>query len=1670
MIRKFLVLCIIFSIFTGILWAGGGKDNISLTADDPSGFTDVIDTSERKPGTYNFFLEARDRAGNSTIAGPDNIKIDPASDLPSVTIVNPTQNMHVQGNMNIVGLAFDDDAVQKVELAITRGTDSRGEEVLRVTAEGTDFWSYFLDTTNTEIWTDGIYTITAWATDINGLSGISEDFHSRQHRRAIVRFILDRQRPEITVTSHDIGALVSRNIRLRGNVFDGNEITSFSYSVDDRNRFIPVKLSTDRRTGENTFDISLNTRQFENGAKVVWFRAVDGCGTVGTSAHLLFVNNIDPVVKILYPSATETVNGVFSIACYVDHPVGISSITWKAGNVARGSFEMLPGNRWFSTDIDLRGQKLTNIDIEIRAEDVSGNTTTVRQRYRVDQNADLPRITLTEPVAGPIDGTKGLVVKGIAADNDAVDQIFYSLNSGTPVEIPATSGYFQFLIPEIPAGNNTIEVWAKDITGLIGPRTQVRGILVPEPLIQAEVTSFAWGRIRTEAFNNGMVISPVPIINARSQIATGLEPITMHMAFRAAAAPTSATVQIGDRDALPLRLSGRDVFTASIPFPADLGNGLTRIRLIATDRHGRTVTHDDYVVIVNHTLQGFVEGLPIPPMSAFNFQWVMPNVLSNGRFLFSAQNETLMGLSSIPVRSASIEGGGLLNASVDEFGRVILRAMGEGDWPNINLSLVLEDGSQQTVPLSVISDISGPAVSLQNMTDFLWVRTNTTANFNISSRHAVAAVEYSLDMGLTWLPLLTAGEITGLGSSPNNVNFSRTIDLSDAQDGSIKILIRATSITEKSNTEYFSVLKDSTPPMAELIMPIAEAPVNGTIRMAFAVEEAGTLQSVHYVNGATRIQVFNLDDWEFDYEPRFIEVQMDAIEMPLDENKRFVFTDKAGNSSEFTDWHFIIDLEMGIPTIFVNLPEEDEVITADFEVSGVMFDDAGISHIDWRLNQGEWQTLEAEYGFSIPIKLSDLTDNEHSVTVIAENIYGIRSEPETRNFKVSLSEPEAAMTWPLFDTVMRDEVELRGTSFDRNGIREVAVSLNNGNTFNVVSGNFGTDAERVEWAYKFNTRILRDGPNVIFIRVIDRYGIPATYANMLNIDNTPPEILLDTPDDGAISVGTVSIMGRVLDPNLQEINILLRSLDGNPIQERLLSRTVEPSIILRERLDLTGQADGHYNIAVIATDRAGNVTRVSRNIELKRETYKNYIEILYPLENEEVSGKFNLYGFTGGTEKAETVTIRINGRDHVTEDVDDTGYFRFSLDSEFLIDGNNNIVIHSNFAGNERTESRIYNIVYRPYGPWVTIDSFNFGDFAYNRPFLYGRTGYTLNEEERELLSSRSTDRNIRAQLQAKTPDYTEISFNNGSTWVLAGSARDRNIDYRYRLETGDMPEGTHYIMVRTTMKDGEIAITRMLVQVDKTPPEIRMISPEAGGVYNTAITFSATASDDVELYSLTYHLRVGDKSRYAVPGFLQGLYIESSIPPFLKILIPALPNFPFAGGSTFMDVGLGLSFFDDNVKIQGQYGFMLQDNFESLGGEGPVRYGGHVVGLKLLASVYQLQFGSFMGPDWDWLSATFALGANFSLFDAFNTENEKFSTPESPIYYTQSGKSTWMSALLLQVEFPRITIPDRKNFRTFSLFTEGQLWFVPTDVDADALKIKTILPKIIMGGRIYIF
>jgi len=1637
------VLFVLLFTLPVLVFAGGKKDNESHEVSDPAGFTESVDIKDKKPGKWNFYIEAEDKGGNTTIAGPHNIFIDPESDLPIARIINPQPNMRVQGNLNIVGTCVDDDGVDHVELQITRGSDGKGEVLLAARAEGSDFFSYQLDTSDTEKWRDGVYTVTAWGVDINGLSGISDAFPVKSQKKHSIIWNLDRKKPDIKVTSHTMGALLSGKVTVGGTVWDGNGIDSLSYSIDDGLRYLPVSLSYNKKDDIYNYNFSLDTRTFEDGPAVIKFKARDTMKSEGLLSFLINVNNSAPDVQILYPGPEETVSGIFTVAGYATQKVGLSSLTWKLGKDS-GDIPLIIGNPWWVKEFDIRGQNVKSLDLEIRAVDLSGNVTVAKRKILVDQTAGLPKVSLSEPVTGTIIPADGMRLVGFAEDNTAVDSIFYSIDGRDAVQVPC-SGYFQLSVKDVPDGVHTLDVWAQDISGVAGPKVTVKGIVAPGAAPESKISL-----VRSGSGKTAVQAAFYPGIEINNDAGSSFD-----LSIRSGSGIQTISYQLGSRAPLVINVKGTKggTITQNIPIPKDMEYGLSPVEIRVKDAYNRETVLNDYLTITGSNGQ--------PGYTPESFTWIRPDTsLGDGRILLSTIDPLIGMYSGGPLQSVDVsgDGAGSLDIQVDENGNVVLLGSVDGTYGPIQLTLHSRSGASFTSDrYSFLVDSAPPELDMAENPGGSWVQNQVQVKFRVSDSVRIKSVDSSVDLGTSWQPLLQSNEIEAL--SPDTI-MDRNIDISSLSDGAMMVLIRVKDEANKEAVGSFIVNKDTEAPEPGLIVPISGARVNGTIRLGFAVKEAGKLASViyerpeHEVDGAVQPALSYLifpSPGRESLSTDFLDVVMDSTQMPLADDMNFIFTDKAGNKTVLSRWPFTIDGEMDLPVAQISLPLDNEVITSDFVISGICFDDDQVKRIHWRMDDGDEQVWEARNGFSIPVPLSSMTDNEHTVTIYAEDIYGVMGKPDVRNFRVSLKEPVASVTIPTPTDITGGMVTLNGVASDNNGIKRIQVSLDNGNSYNDADGT-------LNWTYTFNSKVIPDGNHAVFIKVWDSYDINAVYSCLINIDNTSPELTVDTPNDGAETTGPVYVTGQVMDNMmLDTVTITLSSLEGTEIPPELAKKETKLDSLLLDELDLGSLPDGNYNVEVWAVDKAGNTSRISRNIVLNKDKNRDFVDTLYPLNGEHVQGNFNIYGYVGGIDTTSEVTLVVNGLDAKTETVSEAGYFRFSVSPGDLNQGANKVVVRSNFSGKEVVQSVVRNIVYQPYGPWVTVDTMNMGDFAYDRPWLMGRAGYALSDDDLAILADKKADKDVRAASDAKKVSLIELSFNNGRTFIAAGKSGDKNYDWRYRLETQDMNEGLHYLVVRATMANGEAAVTRMLLQVDKTPPVIRLISPEPGGSYNTSLNFAALASDDVELKNVTYYLREGDKSAYEIPGFIKGLYFEATIPPFIRQIWNSAPAL-FAGGATYMDIGFGLSFFEDNVKVQVQYGFMTQSIYDSIGGAGPVRYGGQVLGFKLLANIYTLPFASFLGPDWEWLAASFALGANFSLFDLLQQG------------YTQSGTPTWMSALLAQIEFPKVTIPKRTFLRTFSFFTEGQLWFVPTDVNAKANNIQTVIPHIIVGLRMYIF
>jgi hypothetical protein len=186
---------------------------------------------------------------------------------------------------------------------------------------------------------------------------------------------------------------------------------------------------------------------------------------------------------------------------------------------------------------------------------------------------------------------------------------------------------------------------------------------------------------------------------------------------------------------------------------------------------------------------------------------------------------------------------------------------------------------------------------------------------------------------------------------------------------------------------------------------------------------------------------------------------------------------------------------------------------------------------------------------------------------------------------------------------------------------------------------------------------------------------------------------------------------------------------------------------------------------------------------------------------------------------------------------------------------------------------------------------------------------------------------------------------------------------------------------------------------------------------------------DNYEMDSVEVSLRPGNKFGYSVPSFIQGLYFDAG----------------FLGGLVWCS-GFGVTFFDDNVKLQ----------VNAAQGAPGSRFSGWAFGGKVLANIYNKNLRDWFGPDWMFWRTSIVLGAHFSYF--------LMETGEKPL---------WMGEFLGQWEVIKADMsyffPKWKYFKSLSFYVEPGVWFAPSDVTYDPNAWRTLF-RMSLGMRVNLF
>jgi hypothetical protein len=1632
--NRIVLLCLLcFPVF---LFAGGAEEKVQKEVNGLENWhTDInLDEFENK-SEYNLLIRAFDKAGNEGVAGPYTIRVDSDSDIPQTYIKSPFEGMRTDGKLNVLGTAVDDDGISYVEVRL--GEDG---EIFR--ADGTQYWSFFLDDLPNEI--DGKYEIQARAVDINGTP--NEEWTK-------VSFYLDQFAPKHSIENIDMGTLVTGNLRLEGTVEELNGIQSVQWRMaeDDEWRTLSYNYNQDKEL--YSFVLETNTQNMEDGPHVIWFRSTNELGIRGESPFLFFSDNTAPQITLLGPTEEKRSKGEVNFVGMIQDAIGVESLTYFVNENMQGDIPLSPGNPFWTLDLDFSGETVTEKRIRFTALDATGNTLNEDFRFFLDPEGDRPTLEVASPLAG--EQYKGVLpLRGWANDDDQVVALYYQQGAGEPIKVE-TNGAFNFDLPVENAGAQRLILFAEDEHGVQSLKTEIPFTFVPNaPTIALQNANGADG---------GSQYFPGVLFPGKSKTAESLSGVVNTIASL-----KSLTADVSGQRPIsvsykPVPGSGQYSFT--LPVDPSWGLGTHYISLKAVDQYDQESILKGFFLIkvVDLMVDGGQDPDYVPPTEDF-FHFVDSRIEETGRVVldpalpmeglfYTEVGFTIQQIELDPPTELV-----QITPTETSIGAYSLKieAKEEGVAEATRIKVTTTEGNSfYSEAYTFVTDLSPPQINVEAPVMGQWIDRFLELTLSIAEAGSVGSVEYSLD-GVTYK------DLTALEAQANDDGTSTySLDLAAYEDGNQTLFLRAADAGGMSATIALPFFKDTQEPALSQITPLPNMSIDGLTTVVFESSEKHIPVSASYLVQVPETEETAVESSMNELIPgRVFFANIDFSTWAETPSMTFTATDRAGNQGTIIP-NFVVDLEKDKPQVSIQVPAEQETLRADFFISGLVTDDDAVASIFYRIDEEEFQKADGTNSFSIPVRLSEISDAPHVVQIYAEDINGTRSDIISRNFVVSSSGPISQLESPDLNNTQTGKITLRGNSEDPNGVERVWVSLDNGTTYALMEG-----AE--QWSYDFDTTILADGLYSIIVRAEDTTGAFGDYNLIFFVDNTAPTISLVNPKDGQEYTNFFPLEGRGNDNlELQNLKYLIRNLETRSVADQGI---LPVNGGFTQMFDASSFEPGLYNIELEAEDNAGNLTYAARNIQIQTVEEHDSLDIYFPAEGQRISGPLEIEGLFKSQDSVRRIALYVNDQVYTTFEANESGFFNRLLEAsemEQIISEKTKeygvyetIVLYLQVEKEDGTilKSPARRIEYTQQGAWLTVDSHSIGDMISGRPYLEGRAGFfglevlnkpleTITLEEGEdtteengglTMATFGQDELTLKEVHEKPPVIT-ISRDNGLSYQPVAVWRmdnPENLDelrgvynWRMQLETPDYPQGDLNLLVRAVYGDGSVLTTRQILKVDKQLPRVSLLEPDEGGSFNQTLELIGSASDNFDLEKVEAVMWQGFNREYQTSG-LSGLYLEG--------------NFFSTGGVAAG--AIGGSALDGLAKIQLGASYM-PSTFVEEGETKNTRFFGYNYQAKLIINlltspVSELPLISTALPglrDFDNVVLSGGVGASFTLF---SMDAEEFWSEDFVV----------VPAALVQTEFKLVTgIPVIESLAVFHEFSWS---FISSDVEA------TILPK----------
>lgn len=434
-------------------------------------------------------------------------------------------------------------------------------------------------------------------------------------------------------------------------------------------------------------------------------------------------------------------------------------------------------------------------------------------------------------------------------------------------------------------------------------------------------------------------------------------------------------------------------------------------------------------------------------------------------------------------------------------------------------------------------------------------------------------------------------------------------------------------------------------------------------------------------------------------------------------------------------------------------------------------------------------------------------DGPHSIQVRAADTTGNIGLSTAVQVVVDNTPPDVRITAPASGALLSGRVQIVGTAYDANlhsylleyGSGQPAVgfrSVSPPGTASVVDGTLAT----------VDTTSLPPGVGALRLTAHDAAGNTSSAVVPVQIDNTPPTLLVRSPENGAVVGGQVLVSAEASDAS-GVIGVTLR-LNGDEV-----ARIALPPY--RKMLDTSLLKDGGHVLEVRAEDAAGNTAESRLSLVVDNTPPSMSIQPLPSV----VGGQVTI---SGSVQDANAASFRLE-------------YGRGASPSSWSL-----------IASGEGGRS----------GVLAQWDASRLSDGSYTlRLSAEDKAGNTSEVRTPAVLDNTApavlirglpqTPLAGRVVVEAEAADLSPVS----EVRLLVGRDVKASLPgggptYRFELDTAALADGAHNITVEARDTAGNVGSDSGTLTVDNTPPAIRITSPAEGSLVLGSAAVSAGVSD----------------------------------------------------------------------------------------------------------------------------------------------------------------------------------------------------------------------------------